>query len=598
MVFVIIWLILIARIYFISIKSNKYYEELAKQNTIKVEKLNPVRGVILDRNGEPLAVNKLGFSIKIKPHLSYKTKIEILDKELDNIINIFPTLSKEKLSKDKLKKNYIKKDSPYNHKFITIIDFISHQDMLPHYSKLILNENLEIAPSTKRFYPNKSVASHLIGYVSKANDKEFSESETTKLTGIVGKIGLEKYYNRFLEGEYGYKKIKITAFNQEIEEMEKKIPIENRNLTLTIDIRLQNLIHQLFEFEEKSGVVVVMNAKNGEILAAGSFPEFDINNFIGGISKEDWDALITDLRHPFTNKIVNGLYPPGSVVKMGVALSFLENGINENSSVFCTGEFQVGNRKFRCWKHWGHGNVALVDAIRESCDDYFYKNSLKVGIENIANTLNQLGLGQKTGIDLPNEWSGVVPSKSWKFSKYSKAWHMGETLISSIGQGYFLTTPIQIARYMALIATGTLPTPHLVKFMANEEVKNEPKDVLSEFQKNQLPLLRKGMYQVVNHPNGTAFRHLKTKVKVAGKTGTAQVVGIPQEEKKRMKEKDMEYYRRSHAWLSVYAPANNPQYVITALVEHGGHGGEATGGIISEVVNKLVELGYIAKESE
>ncbi len=585
-IFIIIWIVLLARIYFISIKSNRYYEELAKQNTIKVEKLTPVRGVVLDRNGEPLAVNKLGFSVKITPHLSSKRKIKILDRELNNIIKIFP-----KFNKEKLKKLYIKRDSPYNHKYITVIDFISHKKMLPHYSKLILNEVLEISPATKRYYPNGEIASHLIGYVSKANQREFDESETTKLTGIVGKIGIEKYYNKFLEGEYGYRKIKITAFNQEIEEIEHKTPIENRDLILTIDLRIQKLIHKLFK--DKSGVAIVMDVKKGDILAAGSFPEFDINSFIGGISSENWNALITDLRHPFTNKIVNGLYPPGSVIKMGVGLSFLEYGIHESISTFCTGELKLGGRKFRCWKHWGHGNMDLIDALRESCDDYFYKNSLKVGIEKISTTLKQLSLGQKSEIDLPNEWVGVVPDKVWKINKYDKPWYMGETLISSIGQGYFLTTPIQIARYTSLLATGKLPKPHLIQFKGVDEIKYKPKDVLSEFQKSKLYLLRKGMYQVCNYSSGTATRYLNTKVKIAGKTGTAQVIGIPQEERKRIKEKDMEYYKRSHAWLTIYAPAKNPKYVITTLVEHGGHGGEAAGGIVSKIVNKLIELGYI-----
>ena len=586
-VFFIIWIVLIARIYFISIKSNTYYDELAVQNTIRTEKLTPVRGVVLDRNDKPLAVNKLGFSIRIKPRLSYKKYRHILEEEIDNIVSIFP-----KLKRESLLKIYKKLDSPYNHKYIKIVDFISHKDMLPFYSKLNLRKNIKITPSTKRYYPNRDIASHLIGYVSKANKNDMKTSETIRLTGIVGKSGIEKYYNSFLEGEAGHRKIKITAFNEEIDEIEKIPPVENNNIKLTIDLRLQKYIHSLFE--DKSGVAIVMDARNGEILSAGSFPEFDINSFIGGISQREWTELITDLRHPFTNKLVNGLYPPGSVIKMGVGLSFLEHNIHESSTHYCSGEFKLGGRKFRCWKTWGHGSVDLIRAIRESCDDYFYKNSLKVGIENISTTLKQLGLGVKTGIDLPNEWIGVVPSKRWKLHKYNKPWYMGETLISSIGQGYSLVTPMQIARHTALIATDRLPTPHLIKIKGFEDLRFESKDVLTPFQKSKMYLLRKGMYQAANSGTGTATKYLRgLRVKVAGKTGTAQVVGIPQEERKRMKEEDMEYYRRSHAWLSVYAPAKKPKYIVTILVEHGGHGGESNGAIVKNIVNKLVDLGYL-----
>lgn len=590
-IFIVIWITLIVRVYYISIKSNTYYGELAKQNTIRTEKLTPVRGVILDRNQEPLAVNKLGFSINISPHLSSKSKIEILEREIKKIISLFPEFNIEKL-----KKSYIKKDSPYNHRPINIIEFISHKDMLPYYSKLKLEKHIEIKPATERFYPNRDIASHIIGYVSKANRKDI-KTETTKLTGIVGKSGIEKYYNEFLEGEYGYRKIKITAFNEELEEIEKVDPLENNRLTLTIDLRVQKFIQNLFQ--EQSGVAIVMNAKNGEILSAGSFPEFDINAFVGGISQKEWNDLITDLKHPFTNKFINGLYPPGSVVKMGVALSFLESGIDEHSSVFCNGSMELGGRDFRCWKYRGHGKMDMVSAIRESCDDYFYKNSLKVGIKSISKTLTQLGFSQKSEIDLPNEWIGVVPNREWKMQKYQKPWYMGETLISSIGQGYFLVTPMQVAKYTALLATGKSITPHFIKNKNSKYIEYKPRDVLTPFQKSKLHILKEGMYQVSNHKKGTAYYYLrKTDIKVASKTGTAQVVGIPQEERRRMKEEDMEYYRRSHAWLTLYFPVKNPEYVVTLLIEHGGHGGSANGEIATKIVNKMVELGYVEEESE
>ncbi len=589
--FIIIWLVLLVRIYFISIKSNTYYEELASRNVIKKELLTPMRGSIYDRLGRPLAVNMLGFSLAISPGLSRKSRLHLLEEEINFILSMFPDYSKEELIK-----TYKRADSPYNHDFIPIIEFIPYAQMSKKHSKILLRESLKIIPATKRYYPNGEVASHIIGYVSKANQNDMDNNPLSKYTNVIGKSGVERYYNEFLQGELGYRKAKNTALNQEIEEVEKVLPVENNDITLTIDIELQKFITDTFR--DISGAIVVMDVNNGEILSAGSFPEYDINKFVTGISFDDWNEIMTNLHKPFTNKLINGLYPPGSVIKMGVGLSFLESGLfNEGNSFSCSGDFEYGGHNFRCWNRRGHGETNLVKAIRESCDDYFYKGSLRVGIEQISKTLRQMGLGEKTGIDLPNEFMGVVPSKEWKEKKYKQSWFVGETIISSIGQGYNLTTPLQIARFTSLLASGKLPTPHLAKSLKEREQIFEPIDILSNFQKSKLPILRRGMYEVCNVQGGTAVRYVKnTKVKVAGKTGTAQVVSIPQDEKRRMLESELEYFSRSHSWLTVYAPVENPKYSITVLVEHGGNAGGATGWIIEEVINYMIELGYLQEE--
>jgi penicillin-binding protein 2 len=293
-----------------------------------------------------------------------------------------------------------------------------------------------------------------------------------------------------------------------------------------------------------------------------------------------------DFNHPFTNKLINGLYPPGSVIKMGVALSFLENGIEDSYAVKCSGSIRIGNRNFRCWKTYGHGTVNFRKAIRESCDDFFYKGSLRIGINKISATLDKFGFGQQTGIDQVNEFFGVNPNKDWKQKKYKQPWYVGETVITSIGQGNMLVTPIQMARYTAYLATGKLPKPHFYK--ANYE---EPKEL--DIPRKNLEIMRKGMYEVTHHPKGTATKYINSKIAIAAKTGTAQVVTIPQSEKVRMKESELKYYQRSHAWLTTYGPYKNPKYVVTVLVEHGGHGGEAAGEITSKIFDKLYELGYI-----
>ncbi|MBN2964738.1 penicillin-binding protein 2 [Sulfurospirillum sp. T05] len=587
---VLVWVILMVRIYYISIKSNTYYEEIANQNAIKVERLAPLRGSIMDAQGRPMAVNRLGFSVGITPHLSARSKEAILNEE----IAFLSTLLKQ--DPEELKKRYLRKDSPYFQGFVTVIDFISYDAVIEHFSRISLRDNLKIVPSSKRHYPYGKLASHVIGYVGRANLDDYNEDPISRLTNHVGRTGIEHYYNAVLQGKEGERRTKVTAFNQEIEELSKTLP-SSTDLELTIDLELQQYISEIFA--EDAGAVVVMDVEDGKLLAAGSFPEYDLNQFVTGISHEAWQELMNNLDNPFTNKLVNGLYPPGSVVKMGVGLALLgTQKITRQTSYYCTASFELGGRNFRCWRDGGHGHTDLNKAIRESCDDYFYKASLKVGVDALTPVLERLGFGDRTGVDLPNEFIGTVPGRHWKMQRYQKPWYQGETLITSIGQGYFLSTPLQVALHTGILATGKKVTPHFVKRIDGEEVVYPvDEEILTEIEKAELPHIQKGMYEVANHPNGTAYwRLINSKIKVAAKTGTAQVVGIGQDVKKRIKEEEMEYFHRSHAWLTSYGPYKNPRYVVTVLVEHGGHGGQAAGPIVTKIYNKLEELGYIEAE--
>ncbi len=585
--FLLVWITLLARVYYISIKSNTYYEELAKQNAIRNEELAPLRGSILDINGKPLSVNKIGFSIGIAPDLSSSGKVKKLDVELNFLASILP-----KVEFLKLKKIYLKKDSPYSHKFVKVIDFISYDDIIKNFANISLHKNLQIKISSKRYYPYGDLASHVIGYVGKSNLQEMERDSISKLTEYTGKTGIERYYNKVLEGSEGKKRIKVTAFNKELSVISKKLP-KSENINLTLDVKLQKYISKLFK--GKSGAIVVMNATNGKILAAGSFPEYDLNNFVSGITETEWKKLSTNFNHPFTNKLINGLYPPGSIVKPGVGYALLKSGlITTRTTYFDSGSIELGGRKFRCWKKRGHGKVQLIKAIRESCDVYFYDASMKVGIDKISPVLYTLGFGRSTGVDLPNEFTGTLPSRPWKRRKYNLPWYQGETLITAIGQGFFLVTPMQIARYTALLATGYGVTPHFIDGVGKLKVEyGKQKNIFNKKDIKYLKIIRRGMYEVVHVAHGTAKNYIRTKVSLAAKTGTAQVVGIPQSEKKRMKEYELEYFKRSHAWLTTYGPYKKPKYVVTALVEHGGHGGSAAGKIISKIYDKLVALGYI-----
>lgn len=587
------FIFLLSRVYYLSIKSNVYYEELAKQNAIKTEFLPPVRGQITDRNGTLLAINDLGFSISIKPYLSIKKSNKgILDKELSELTNLFPDLNASKLAEI-----YKRNDSYYNQDFIKVVDFIPYDEIIPHYSELNLNKTIKIDPVVKRKYPFGKLASHIIGYVGKANLQDVQENEIAKLSNYTGKSGIERYYNDILQGEKGTRVYKVNALNQEVEQL-SYTPAMSNDIELTIDIELQSYLTSLFE--GNAGAAIIMNVNDGSILAAGSFPEYDLNPFVTGISFKDWDELSNSLDHPFTNKLINGYYPPGSVVKMGVGLSFLNSkNISPSTQYVCNGSIELGGRFFRCWNRSGHGPVDLKHAIKYSCDVYFYNGSLQVGIDQISETLSRIGFGAKTGVDLPSEFVGTLPSKEWKMQRYRQSWFQGDTLNTAIGQGNFLATPMQIARYTAQIAKGGEVIPHFLKSIENNnnttienQMDENKKEIFTLFEKSQLPYIRDAMYAVANEQGGTSYRYLHNlDVKVAAKTGTAQVVGFSQTDKNRVDEKQFEYYTRSHAWLTSYAPYSKPKYVVTVLLEHGGRN-ITSGATVAKIYQKMIDLGY------
>ena len=583
--FSIVWIGIIVRVFFLAVQSNVHYEKLSHRNTIKNEKIAPVRGTIVDRNNRPIAINKLGFKIQLAPHLRSKKSIDIFNEEIHTITSLLP-----KLDREKILKNYIKKDSFYNHNYIDIVHFIPYEDILSVYTVLSLRKNIKIIPAPKRYYPYKNVGAHIIGYVSRANKKDVDKDSLLELIGYTGKTGIEKYYNSYLQGLPGKRMIKVNANNQEIEELMYESADENRKLTLSLDIELQEYISSIFK--KRVGAAIVMNV-DGSILAAGSFPNYDLNIFVSGMSYDMYGKLSSSLDHPFTNKLINGLYPPGSTIKPALGLLYITTDLTENWKVDCKSHLPLGKRIYRCWKHNGHGITDVKKAIRESCDDYFYKGSLVLGNKKMSEGFIRYGLSQKTGIDLPNEFIGVVPSREWKRRKYNRNWNIGETVNTSIGQGDFLVTPMQMAQQTALIATSKLPTPHLAKMIGDEPYEANYKSVFNAKELRKLPLIKKAMYEVCNYPSGTATNYLHSKVKIAGKTGTAQVVAIKQDIEKRKLEHEMAYYRRSHAWFTSYGPYKNPQYVVLVMVEHGGHGGHAAGGIVSDIYNKLLELDYI-----
>ena len=584
-VIIFVWIILLTRVYYLSIKSNEYYEQIAEKNAIKTEYIAPVRGQILDRNGKPLAVNKLGFEISIRPHL--RRNIDILDEEIEFIISVFPDLNAAKL-----KREYIKNDSPYSQDFVNVVNFLDYDRVLPHFARLNLRDNIEVRPVSIRYYPFGDLASHVIGYVGRANLKDIETNPISKLTNYTGRSGVERYYNEILPGVEGQKITKVTALNKIVEEMGYIKP-HSIDISLTIDLELQKYLYEAFD--RPAGAVIVMDALDGSILAAASLPEYDLNQFVTGISQSDWNEMMNNLEHPFTNKLVNALYPPGSVVKMAMGMAFFESGkISPTTKLLCDPYFELGNRKFRNWKNYGSEMMTILDALRDSCDTDFYRGAYSVGIEAMAPVLRRYGFGVKTGVYLPNEYIGIVPDIQWKKNRLNQPWYQGDTINTSIGQGSFLATPMQVARDTAILAMGYDVTPHFLDSVNDIKQDWVGSDILSQKEKSALKYIREGMYAVANIPSGTGFRVLSpSKVTIAAKSGTAQVVGISQEDKERIKEEDMEYYERSHAWMTGYAPYENPRYVVTVLVEHGASGGGAAGPILARIFDKLADMGYI-----
>jgi penicillin-binding protein 2 len=578
-----LYLLIILRVTDLSIINHKLYTDLANNNIHKKIYIKPIRGIIYDINHNPIAYNELRFSLLLKPHLK---NIE-LNKTINFINNYI------KIDENKIFKNYKKQNSWYNHQYIDVIDYIKYKNIYPYFPTLIQNKNIKIESDYLRIYPQKEILSHILGYVGKANQKEISKNPELKYIKITGKNGIEKEYNKELTGTLGYINVIVNAKNKIIKKLNEVKPTTH-NITLNIDTKLQKFIFNLFKKSHKKGTIIVMDTK-GRIISMINYPSYDNNLFVKGISTKEWQKLIHNNFKPFLNKAIAGLYPPGSVVKPAIGLIAIASGkISPYKKLWCPGYIEVGNRKFRDWRAAGHGFTDIFKAIKRSADTYYYQIGLLLGIDYIAKNLKRMGFGKKTGIDLPNERSGIIPDKEWKFKKYHQNWFIGETLNSSIGQGYVLVTPLQVAVNTALMATGKLPIPQIIKSIDTKIITTKQKDVLTKKEKRLLPLIRRGMWEVCNSPGGTAANHIKIPYfQIAGKTGTAQVHSIPQDVKKRKKEDELAYWKRSHAWFTTYGPYRHPQFIVTAMIEHGGHGGSAAGGIVSEIYKKLVELHYI-----
>lgn len=554
-----------ARLIWLQVFQGDKYRTLSDKNRINTKLLIPSRGIIYDRDGKYLAKNEQNFRVFIVPEQTKDLESALF--ALDQIIGLEQSRIERVLSEAKKKAQFVP---------LEVKDNLSWEDVAKIEVNLPDLPGLSIDTGEIRTYPYGQLTAHIIGHVGAVNKSELTGDRVLTLPGFkIGKTALEKTYDLNLRGRAGNSHVEVNVTGREIRELSKQNSKAGSPLVLSVDIELQEILQKRLA-REKSASAVIMDAKTGAIYALASSPSFDPNMFTKGVSVEDWEALLADSGYPLTNKAVAGQYPPGSTFKMVTALAALETGIiDRRTRVTCPGYFEFGGDRFHCWKHSGHGSMDLVSALSESCDTYFYKISTELGIEKISAMARILGLGNKLDIELREERPGLMPDKNWKMGYFGESWKTGETIVASIGQSYIQTTPLQLAVMTArLINGGFAVKPWIVSQMGNHYEAQEKWPELG-FKKEHLDLIKKGMDKAVNHRDGTAFKSRIENASIAmgGKTGTAQVRRITMAQRLAGFDiMELPWKHRHHALFVGYGPVDNPRYVCSVVVEHGGGG--------------------------
>ena len=573
-------LCLIFRLYYLQVYQADKYKTLADENRISTRLLVPPRGVIYDRHGQMLATNRQNFQVMIVAEQT--TNVQ---ETLDALKKIMPISEAEE--------ERVKKDLKKNRSFvpIKIKDNLSWEEV----SKIQLNApdlpGIIIDEGLSRYYPYGEKTAHVIGYVSSVSDTDVKDDPLLEVPGFkIGKAGIEKLYEKRLRGRGGNLKLEVNAIGRVMKEIERVDGISGERIDLSIDARLQTKAYELFG--EESGAAVMLDVNSGEILAFVSVPAYDPNSLTQGLSTKEWNELNKNERKPLMNKALAGQYSPGSTFKMIVALAALESGvITPQTRSFCAGRMFLGDHAFHCWKHIGHGYLDVVQALQHSCDIFFYETAQKLGINKIAEMARRFGLWQKINVGLENEKEGLIPDTEWKRRRFGEPWQQGESLISGIGQGYILTTPIQLATMTARIANGGYEVvPTFTKREKDAPLNFKKMPINSSY----ISLVKQGMYDVVNAPGGTALgaKFDFQGMRMAGKTGTTQVRRITMKERQTgiIKQEDLPWKYRNHALFVGYAPHDNPRYAVAVLVEHGRGGSAVAAPIGSKLLLEALKL--------
>ncbi|MDX9861563.1 MAG: penicillin-binding protein 2 [Rhodospirillales bacterium] len=571
---------LVGRMYYLQVIEADRYRTLADENRINLKLLPPLRGDIVDRRGVPIADNRQNYRVVL-----VREQAGDVEQTLDRLGQVVPVAESDKrriLREVRRKRSFVP---------VTVRENLTWEEV----ARIEINSpdlpGISIEEGQSRHYPFPEATAHILGYVAAVAEEDLNGDPLLEVPGFrIGKAGVEKVYDLSLRGTSGNSQIEVNAFGRVIRELSRTEGQPGGELKLTIDLELQELVAR--RLGEESASAVVLDVETGDVLAMVSVPGFDPNAFNRGLTTEEWRELSGNPKAPLTNKAVAGQYAPGSTFKMVVALAALEKGvITPNTKVFCSGAVNLGDATFHCWKKHGHGLLDLKEGIAQSCDSYFYEVARRTGIDAITAMAKRLGLGQKLGIDLPNEKTGLMPTRDWKLATFGVPWQMGETLISGIGQAYMLATPLQLAVMTArLVNGGRAVTPHL----ARDGVA--PPDPLG-LSPAHLEAVVKAMDEVVNGPHGTArgARIREPGREMGGKTGTAQVRRISKAERDQgvRKNEDLPWEERDHALFVGFAPVERPRFAVSVVVEHGG-GGSAVAAPIARDVLEAVQRLYAA----
>lgn len=551
-----IGVLLAGRMAYISVAENERYQLLSESNRVNLTLVPPRRGWLIDRNGKPIANNKTDFRVDLIPD-------RMRDKE-KTVATLAQLLSLDQEEIDRINKELKQATSFQPVQVATGLDWESFAAVSVRLPDL---PGVSPRQGFSRFYPTGAAVGHLVGYVGIASAEDYKEKPDPILVTPgykIGKDGLEKTFEDRLQGKPGAKRVEVTARGKIVRELDSRPDIPGKPIQLTLDVDLQEYAAR--RLGPESGSVVVMDCKTGDILTMTSMPSFDPNSFSDGIGQTEYGMLRDDDHVPLRDKSLKGLFPPGSTIKPMVGLAFLEAGLSPNDTINCNGGLRVGNRRFRCWNRRGHGRVDMAKGIYQSCDVYFYHFAQKIGMNPIALMANRLGLGQEFPLPVTSQFYGTVPDPQWKMKKYNKPWQAFDTVNATIGQGYMLANPLQLAVMSARIATGKELMPNL---LANG--RRKPAKTLN-IDPEHIAYIHEAMSQVVNGA-GTAGRARLPldDVKLAGKTGTAQVVNLDFGRGG----KDVAWKFRDHGLFVSFAPVDNPRYAAAVVIEHGGGSGAA-----------------------
>lgn len=556
------------------------YRLLADENRINIRLIAPARGEIYDRNGKVIARNEQSFRITIVKEDA--GDIEQTLYSLSNLIKISQNDAKRVIEE-------IERSAPFLP--VTVRDQLSFEEIARIATNSPILPGVSVEQGLSRVYPLIESYAHVVGYVGPVSDNDLKDgNESNPLLKIprfqVGKVGIERQFEDVLRGSAGVMKVEVNALGRVMRNLDRKEGKPGNNIQLTVDTELQAYIQARLGSESASAVV--MNCKNGEILAIASSPSYDPNKFVKGISYSDFNELRDNEFRPLASKTVQDAYPPGSTFKIVTALAALEaNIISPKDNFSCDGKMEISNRFFHCWKKGGHGEMDLAKSLIESCDVYFYELALKVGIERINEMATQLGLGIQHDVPMSAITKGLVPSREWKLKNREQEWLVGDTVNASIGQGYVLSSPLQLAVMAARLASGRNVKPMLTKSINGQNVHDDKEFEDLKVDKANLNIIRKALFKASNDRRGTAYgsRIINNKYRMAGKTGTSQVRNITDAERENgvTKNEDLPWKRRDHALFINFAPYDDPEIAVSVVVEHGGAGSKSAAPIARDI---------------